>query len=469
MGTSNSTKPILEPVTSLLMSSLNPRTVVEIGCGDGQNTRELLRYTKEKQVTLHVIDKQPGFAFEELAENHKENLVFHRSLALNALGKIESMDLVIMDGDPNWYTVLQELKLIGKGSDKNGHPFPCVLVNHVGWPYGRRDAYRDPEVIPEAYRQPSKQLGLVPGESGLSETKGIFPKTFHAIYENELRNGVLTAVEDFLKEQDRPLEWIAIPAQFGLGLLFPKELKKSNNEFASVVKSLSMPPVVSTLMERLESARITAEVELAAVNIEIEQQVAQAKQSQEKARKDLETLQNNYKKNQQSLDSIKDKLAEYQSNLEEKSKKLSELSGRAKGEREKYESELHSLHLQVDELKALAGKKDDQLADWGNQLKELKSRADQATQKYKEQTAQLNGLKARYQNLMADVQKLAGWLDTLSAKISTHLNSWTWKIGSLVLAPVKIALRRERKPARSLQVFKIIDLYSRWKSGHLPR
>ncbi len=59
---------------------------------------------------------------------------------------------MIIDGDHNYYTVREELRLIAERAA--GAELPLLLFHDVCWPHGRRDDYFDPEQIPAEYRQP---------------------------------------------------------------------------------------------------------------------------------------------------------------------------------------------------------------------------------------------------------------------------------------------------------------------------
>jgi hypothetical protein len=115
----------------------------------------------------------------------------------------EKYDLIIIDGDHNWYTVFTELSLIEKRFllAEGG-----TLVHHdICWPYARRDLYYFPETIPRVYRHPCGIGGVIPGRNGLFK-KGVTvdghqplnPTSCHALFEGGSQNGVLTAIEDYL-------------------------------------------------------------------------------------------------------------------------------------------------------------------------------------------------------------------------------------------------------------------------------
>ena len=133
-----------------------------------------------------------------------------------ALPELELPDAVIIDGDHNYFTVHEELRLI---DEKAGDGLiPLVLLHDIGWPLARRDSYHDPDRLPADHRQPYADQGfLVPGEAGLAE-RGLYYERI-AIAEGGPRNGVLTAVEDFVAEREH-LRLAIVPPFFGLGVLW---------------------------------------------------------------------------------------------------------------------------------------------------------------------------------------------------------------------------------------------------------
>ena len=155
---------------------------------------------------------------------------------------------MVIDGDHNWWTVHEELRLLGERAP--GADFPLVFFHDVCWPHGRRDDYFAPELIPAEHRQPlaGGQGGLVPGEPGLVAGGLPYPKS--AAREGGPRNGVLTAAEDFAAE--RPdLRLAVIPVFFGFGVLWPTEAPWAA-AVARIVDPLDRHPV----LERLEGNRV---------------------------------------------------------------------------------------------------------------------------------------------------------------------------------------------------------------------
>ena len=88
----------------------------------------------------------------------------------------------------------------------------------MAWPHARRDDYFAPELIPEDDRQPiaGSDGGIFPGEPGLRPGGVPYPKS--AAREGGPRNGVLTAVEDFVARREG-LRLVVVPAFFGFGVV----------------------------------------------------------------------------------------------------------------------------------------------------------------------------------------------------------------------------------------------------------
>lgn len=465
-------KLIIEPAASCL----KPASVVKVGCASEDCAHDLLRLCEKNRATLHLIEKQPGLDVAELEKKHESHLVFHQSLALNALPEIERMDMVLMDGDPNWYTVFNALKLI----EKRVQGFPCVLVASVGWPYGRRDCYLDPEVIPEAFRHPHKQKGVVPGENDLAEAGGMFADRFHAIYQNELKNGVLTAVEDFLRESEHKLLWVMVPWNHGLGLLYPEELGKTNPGFAALVGSLSASEPVAALIEELERDRNRVEAELQGMKAEIDgleercrvkvddlqktmgEQVARLKEtvsSGEKVEKELrgklETLQAQSGKSREQLGEKERELAGLSRRLaameEEREGARAELRSRLDSEISVKDAEIEQLR---ELLRGAEAERDRRAGEVDNMRKQL---MDQSRLQKKMETDN--------RHLKGRLRQLLGLTENLSMEIEKHLHSWTWRIGSGVLGPVRRLAGRENKPVDSLRINRTLRAFQAWKDA----
>jgi hypothetical protein len=194
------------------------RSVAEIGAYAGDFTRLLLLWAEPRGAKVLAIDPSPQPELAQLAQERPE-LELIQDTSLAALERMPLSDVVILDGDHNYYTVSQELQRVSGRSAAEREHLPLVLLHDVCWPHGRRDDYYDPDLIPDEYLQPLLGGGgLYPGVDGLRD--GGLPYRWPAAHEGGARNGVLTAAEDFVAGHDRSLRLAVIPTFYGLGVIW---------------------------------------------------------------------------------------------------------------------------------------------------------------------------------------------------------------------------------------------------------
>jgi hypothetical protein len=239
----------LANVRELLFGCLDaaaPAALLEIGAFRGELTRELLEWAAGRETSVAAIDPTPEPQLVELAERHPE-LELVRETSHRALGEIPLPDAVIIDGDHNYYTVSEELRLIDERAPATG--FPLVMFHDVCWPHARRDTYYDPGRIPEEHRQPlAREATVAPGEPGVADA-GI-QYEWVAEREGGPRNGVLTAIEDFLSGRE-DLRLAVVPSFFGFGVLWSPDAP-----WAGAVAEVIDPWDRNPILERLEANRV---------------------------------------------------------------------------------------------------------------------------------------------------------------------------------------------------------------------
>ena len=140
---------IIEPV----LDAVDAEVVLEIGAAEGLGTTLLARWATAHNAVVHSVDPAFGFPEEEWRRLYAPNLELHRDTSLNVIGGISGVDVALIDGDHNWFTVLSELRLLADSAQREGRPGPVCLLHDVGWPYGRRDMYYDPDSVPAEQRQ----------------------------------------------------------------------------------------------------------------------------------------------------------------------------------------------------------------------------------------------------------------------------------------------------------------------------
>jgi hypothetical protein len=199
------------------LEAVGVKSVAEIGAFTGSLTQELLAWAANRETRSTAIDPNAEGRLVQLANEHPELELLHER-SHDALARIELPDAVIFDGDHNYYAVSQDLELIEKRSSDGR--IPLLIVHDVGLPHGRRDVYFEPDAIPEDHRQPmAHEVKIAPGNPGLS--KGRLSYNWIAARAGGPRNGVLTAVEDFVSGHAE-LRLAVVPAFFGFAILWPQ-------------------------------------------------------------------------------------------------------------------------------------------------------------------------------------------------------------------------------------------------------
>ncbi|MEM7690046.1 MAG: class I SAM-dependent methyltransferase [Pseudomonadota bacterium] len=244
--------------SSLIMPCLDEAKVTsisEIGSEFGGMSRLLAERCEAQGGVLTCIDPAPADGFAQWASSCAH--VDHRAQpSLDALAQCEAADAWFVDGDHNYYTVYNELVAIDAIQRNAGKPL-LAFLHDVSWPCARRDFYYAPERIPPGWRHPHSYDAGVKLDSGAALPErglrgmGNFAVALQAGGE---RNGVLTAVEDFLKEadtDDRPLYYVHVPAVLGLGVIFDTQA-----EWSGALAESLLPYHANPLIARLEENRL---------------------------------------------------------------------------------------------------------------------------------------------------------------------------------------------------------------------
>lgn len=228
-----------------VLEAARAKSVTEIGAYAGDLTRDLADWAEERGGEVIAVDPFPQPALSRLAgERASVSLVEEPSF--DALRHIPRTDVVVIDGDHNYYTVSRELQAIGERFPDE--QFPVLILHDVRWPHARRDAYYSPEAIPEDERHPIASGPIFPGTSGIA--RGGLPFRDVAAEEGGPRNGVLTALEDFLENRDS-LRLAIVPAFYGIGVAWPKAAKWSDD----LARALA-PWDRNPWLERVEQHRV---------------------------------------------------------------------------------------------------------------------------------------------------------------------------------------------------------------------
>lgn len=241
----------LSEIVFSLLDAVAPRHLVEVGAFHGKGTRDLIDWAERTGARVTAIDPTPEPDLVTLAEGSGTLELLQRT-SHEALPAITDAEAIILDGDHNYFTLSGELRIIDENAP--GAKLPLLILHDVGWPLARRDAYYAPERIPEEHRQPlERDVYLNPGEPGLVD--GGLPFACVAVREGGPRNGILTAIEDFIGDRTE-LRLAVIPAFFGVGVLWHREAP-----WAAKVAEILDPWDRNPVLARLEANRIVHMVE----------------------------------------------------------------------------------------------------------------------------------------------------------------------------------------------------------------
>jgi hypothetical protein len=240
----------LHNVRDLIIACLDAAEVgslLEIGAFEGDLTEDLLAWAAPSGVPIATVDPVPPPKLLERAEAHPE-LKLHQRTSHEVLADLDSLpDAIVIDGDHNYFTLREELRLIGEQAGED--TLPLLFFHDVCWPHARRDTYYAPERVPEDQRpEIGTDVGLAPGNPGTDELGLPYPAA--ALREGGPGNGTVTAIEDFSADRGG-VRFVIVPAFFGFGVLWQEDAP-----WASRVAEILDPFDRNPVLERLEWNRV---------------------------------------------------------------------------------------------------------------------------------------------------------------------------------------------------------------------
>lgn len=239
-------------ITLPILKAIQAKTICEIGAEFGGNSQLLYDYLRPQNGKLISIDPSPQKTFLDWLKKVNSIVEHVPKLSLEAIPKLNAMDAWFIDGDHNWYTVYHELKAIQAINEQQQKPL-VIFLHDVAWPWQHRDLYYAPETIPAEYRHPhSFELGVTLDSPELIQ--GGFRSHGHyaiALQAGGEKNGVLTAIQDFMSEQANQFKFGLIPGVFGLGILYDQ-----NHPHADIISELIAPYHHHSLLQQLEKNRL---------------------------------------------------------------------------------------------------------------------------------------------------------------------------------------------------------------------
>src|SRR3954466_12815233 len=99
--------PFWDPVVGPLLQAAHARRIVEIGALRGETTALMLERLGP-DTELHVIDPIPELPPPGHGRDFRGRYPSHRDVSHNVLPTLPPVDVALVDGDHNWFTVYHE-------------------------------------------------------------------------------------------------------------------------------------------------------------------------------------------------------------------------------------------------------------------------------------------------------------------------------------------------------------------------
>ncbi len=203
------------------------RTVAEVGAWQGAFTKHLASWAEANQGMIYCVEPHPVAPLPEICES-SSNVQLVQGRSPNVLQSFEACDVYILDSDHNYYTVYSDLAALEELSKRSNKEF-IIFLQDIGWPFGRRDGYGDPSLIPpEAIHPYTYGKAVIPDSPDLVDVGFSGGDEWAwATEEGGLRNGTMTALEDFLHERTDIVCHI-VPCVFHLAVIYPRSLPNAS-------------------------------------------------------------------------------------------------------------------------------------------------------------------------------------------------------------------------------------------------
>jgi len=469
--------PFWQSTIQPLFEIIKPSRIVEIGADYGDNTQNLLAWCSRSGARAYIIDPFPKFDPDAYKIQYGDVFVFYRGMSLSALPLIDRMDAVLIDGDHNWYTVYHELKLIEKacladgskvprtpegsisgGSMAHGLPeepdhgrFPLVFIHDVAWPYARRDMYYDPETIPEAWRMAYARKGIDPDSIDLVEEGGLNPHLCNARYAHNIRNGVLTAVEDFMRESSVPLELVTIPVFHGLGILFPANMRDLYPEFDRFIRNLTLPETCRGLVGSLEKTRIKQAIAIEENNRKI---------------RDLEGTRRRETEAHQQV------CRKLELTMEAREKAFESLEAKARADGDRFKAQMEEGRLKFVELEQKRRDENDasqkELLERLQKINALNQQVQSLNQQVQSREQQVKMLGQVRDRLKKEKDQLSRWMAQIQEQFNALVNTKRWILGNAVVGLATLSALRKNRTTAVDHIRRILNEYAFFKIWEQP-
>lgn len=471
----------VEPICNII----KPEVLVSIGPISEVDMRLPLDYCAEEEVELHVFHPDLPDNLLRCIDDFDLDFESHENLTAANIKELGFPETYLYHGESSWTAVHSFLTLLKQTYSKSRKPFPTIFIRETGWPYGQRDRYNDENA---GNLHPSTTEGLLPARTESVSTGGLFSGQLHAKVEGGEKNGVQTAIDDFMRSSRMRLDYFAVNGMHGLGVLLPSGLVEKKRPIKNFVRSLKSQGVLLHFIEGVEEERVTlrnlrdeAQATLRNVRSEF---WSKTKVFEEEKRElaakiaDVTTQVEAAEKANKSLSSQLESQKEIASCNQTESNSNESIELRASlqdalTENDRLKAEVSSLRSQLLEQSTHessnvvelnpAGTKPVPVEKYDSMQQELmflrRTRGDLRTQ-----LAQVNNNLA---DLRGDFTLLQQWLAQSQLHISEWQKSTRWKVGDTIGTVYRRITSGEAKEQPCDQLTKIFEDFSAWNHHYI--
>ena len=205
------------PQTLRLLDAGEIHFIAEIGCESGAHSRALADYIRTRGGKVIFVDPVATDFLDSMAKQPFSD--YHQMLSGEYLPAATDIECFFLDGDHNYETMFSDLTTLAKTAEKGVGK--VAFLHDVSWPWARRDLYYDVSRIANPLPC-GPEITVSPFIAGDAGPDGLPPNGYWvSTQEGGPHNGVLTAVEDFLKT-DAGENWrlVLAPVFYGIGILY---------------------------------------------------------------------------------------------------------------------------------------------------------------------------------------------------------------------------------------------------------
>jgi chromosome segregation ATPase len=438
-----------------LLDGGQPQTILVVGLDHGPLADRLVDHVADDGA-LHAIPSHAEFEPGEQLLSIGKRFTLHEGPAHEEIEAVADVDLAILAGDPNWYSAFHQLRALERRSLEDGHPFPVVIVHNVRWPYGRRDMYSDPERIPEEFRQPWERRGVVPGSTKLVPD-GMFAERNHAVLEHGPRNGVRTAVDDFIADSYRRWRFADLPGLDGIGVLVSSDRLEARPELEHALERFAGAEFLSGHVREVELARVASAAESQRARAEVTELASRSDEFESELRsrvREHERLLAEHDTLQARLDELERLHRESEAEHGRLAQQLAEMERASQA----VLGEQAALAARAHEVEAMLAERERELATAAGTAEETKARLAAVEGELEESLAELADVESRALGLeeaRRDAERTAEWLrreaQRAQAGFEAELGAAERRVASLEAERDRLRDARDADRERSTQ------------------